>query len=113
MLGISKTSTHKVTGKATKVNGKLSAKLLDYLEIKYQLRPQDMSNLRAVYRGGHLGNLSLYLIRIYDQGKSPNFIKTYNDLDNYPNFILYAGHILDDGFTYITKCDTNSVLEAS
>lgn len=116
MLSI--TSTHKTTRADTKVNGKngkgrLSAKLLDYLERKYQLRPQDMLNLKVVYSGGHLGNLPAYLVRIYDRRASTNFVKTYHDLDNYPQLILYYGHILKDGFVYIAKCGQDSAIQAS
>jgi hypothetical protein len=118
MFGSLKTSTHKVKKTENKAsskngNGRLSAKLLDYLERKYQLSPQDMLNLMAVYTGGHLGNLPAYFVRIYDKRTLNNLVKNYHDLDNYPNLIQYNGHILKDGFTYITECDTNAVLQSS
>ena len=116
MLSIA--STHKIARADTKANGKngngrLSAKLLDYLERKYQLCPQDMLNLKVVYSGGHLGNLPAYLVRIYDRRASTNFVRTYHDLDNYPHLILYYGHILKDGFVYIAKCGQDSAIQAS
>jgi hypothetical protein len=121
MLGIIKESLHKntrlVSGKKGKNgNGKLSRKLLDYLESKYQLVPRDMLSLRTVYSKGTLGNLTAYFIRVYDQeAASTNGvdIKTYNDLDKRPSLILYSGYILENDFVFITKCDINVVRQAS
>jgi len=121
MLGIMKVSLHKNTRPVSRMNGKngngkLSAKLLDYLESKYQLLPQDMLSLRVVKSKGSLVNQTAYYIRVYDQDKSARngaYIKTYNDLDRRPNLILYNGYILENDFVYITKCDTNVVYQTS
>ena len=121
MLGIMKESSHKKTRLVSRKNGKngngkLSGKLLDYLESKYQLLPQDMLSLRTVNSKGSLGNLTAYFIRVYDQetaSRNGIYIKTYYDLDKRPNLILYKGYILENDFVYITKCDINVVCQAS
>ena len=94
-------------------NGRLSGKMLNYLEKKYQLGPQDMLNLRAAYNESSWGRLPARFVRIYDQRIPTNGIKTYEDLGNYPELILYKGHILNNDFVYITKCDTNVVCQGS
>ena len=117
MLGISKVSLRKNTRPVSRVNvkngnRKLSAKLLDYLESKYQLLPEDMLSLRVVSSKGSLGNLPACFIRVYDQAMSASngiHIGTYNDLDQRPNLILYSGYILENDFVYITKYGTNIV----
>ena len=89
-------------------SGRLSGKLLDYLEHKYQLLPKDMLSLRVVKSKGSLGNQTVYYIRVYDQDESARNginIKTYNDLDRRPNLILYDGYILENNCVYITKCN--------
>lgn len=121
MLGIMKGSLHTNVRLVSRKNGKsgnrkLSGKLLDYLESKYQLLPRDMLSLRAVSYKGLLGNRTACFIRIYDQETSARngiYIKTYNDLDKRPNLILYSGYIRESDFVYITKCDTNIVCQAS
>jgi len=121
MLGIIKGSLHKNTRLVSRRNGKngngkLSGKLLNYLEHKYQLLPRDMLSLRAVNSKGLLGNLPACFIRVYDQETSSRngiYIKTYNDLDKRSNLILYSGYILENEFIYITKCDTDVVCQAS
>jgi hypothetical protein len=106
------------SGEVTRVsrkngNGKLSGKMLDYLERKYQLSPQDMLNLRAVYSESWLGNMPACFMRIYDRRALNDCIKTYSDLENYPDLILYNGHILGNGFVYVTKCNTRLVCQGS
>lgn len=121
MLGIMKESLHKNTRlvfrkKGKNLNGKLSGKLLEYLESKYQLLPRDMLSLRTVYSKGSLGNLRAYFIRVYDQetaSRNGIYIRTYNDLDRRPSLILYSGYILENDFVFITKCDINVVSPAS
>ena len=121
MLGIMKESLHKNTRlvfrkKGKNLNGKLSGKLLEYLESKYQLLPRDMLSLRAITSHGSLGNLTACFIRVYDQetaSRNGICIKTYDDLDKQPNLILFNGYILENDFVFITKCDINTVRQAS
>jgi hypothetical protein len=121
MLGIIKVSLNKNTRPVSLVNvkngnRKVSAKLLDYLESKYQLLPEDMSTLRVVSSNGSLGNLAACFIRVYNQEMSTRngiHIGTYKDLDQRPNLILYSGYILENDFIYITKYGTNVVYHTS
>jgi len=121
MLSIMKVSLHKnirpISGKNKKNrNGRLTAKLLEYLESKYLLCPQEMLRLRVVQSTGLLGNRAACFIRIYDQETSVRngiFIRTYEDLDKRPDIILYNGYILENNFVYITKCDTNIVYQTA
>ena len=118
MLGIVKESLYKNTRLVSRKYGnrKLSGKLLDYLENKYQLLPRDMLSLRTVSSKGSLGHLTAYFIRVYDQetaSRNGIYIKTYNDLDKGPSLILYSGYILENDFVFITKCDINTVRQAS
>jgi hypothetical protein len=94
-------------------NGRLSGKMLEYLERKYQLSPQDMLHLRVVYSASSWGKLPARFIRIYDQRTLTNGIRTYEDLENHLELILYQGHILNNDFVYVTKCDTNAVYQGS
>jgi hypothetical protein len=97
-------------------NGKLSGKLLSYLECKYQLLPRDMLNLRVVKSKGSLGNVPVCFIRLYDQETSARdgiYIGTYNDLDNRPSLILYDGYILENDTVYMTKCNMDVTSQTS
>lgn len=121
MLGITRQSLHirprLVSGENVKNgNGKLSRKLLDYLESKYHLLPWDMLSLRVVKSKGLLGNRPACFIRIYNHEnalKSGVHVKAYYDLDKQPDLILYKGYILENDFIYITKCDTDVVRQNS
>ena len=121
MLGITRQSLHirprLVSGEKIKNgNGKLSRRLLDYLESKYQLLPWDMLSLRVVKSKGWLGNRPACFIRIYDRetaARNGIYIKAYYDLDKQPDLILYKGYILENDFVYITKCDTDVVYQNS
>lgn len=121
MLGIMRESLHTNTRLVSRRNGKngngkLSAKLLDYLESKYQLLPRDMLSLRAVKSKGSLGNLPVYFIRVYDREASARngiHVKTYHDLDKKPALILYSGYILENDSVYVTKYDTDVVYQTS
>ena len=121
MLGIIRESSHTKTRLVSRRNGrngngKLSAKLLDYLESKYQLLPREMLSLRAVRSKGWLGNIPVYFIRIYDREESVRnsiHVKTYHDLDKQPALILYSGYILENDSVYITKYDKNVVYQTS
>ena len=121
MLGIMKVSLHKNTRPISRKNeknsnGRLPVKLLEYLENKYLLCPQDMLRLRVVKSNGSLGSLAACFIRIYDQETAVRngiYIRTYSDLDKRPNIILYNGYILEDNFVYITKYDANIVYQTS
>jgi hypothetical protein len=114
MLGITRQSLHirprLVSRENLKnSNGKLSSKLLDYLESKYKLMPWQMLSLRVVKSKGFLGNRPAFFIRIYDHktaAKNGVYIKAYYDLDKRPDLILYKGYILENDFIYISKCDT-------
>ena len=115
MLGIKKETLPKTTGLIARMNGKngngkLTGKLLDYLENKYNLLPHDMVNLRVVKSKGSLGKIPACLLRVYDQETSVRngvHIRLYNDLDKRPDLILYEGYILEGGFVYITKRDSS------
>ena len=121
MLGIKKVLLHKntspISGKKEKNNsGRLPVKLLEHLESKYLLCPQEMLRLRVVRRKGLLGNRAAWFIRIYDHETSVRngvFIRTYQDLDKQPDIIQFEGYILENNFVYITKHDENILSRTS
>jgi hypothetical protein len=118
MVDLLKALLNRTTTSVKGMNGhrRLPGRVLDYLERKFQLHPQDMLTLRAVKRRGLLGNLPATFIRIYDQAlleRNGISIKSFRDLDRHAAVLLYHGYILDNNMVHLTRGKTAFALESS
>lgn len=118
MVDLLKALLNRTTASVKGMNGhrRLPGRVLDYLERKFRLHPQDMVTLRAVKRRGFLGALPATFIRIYDQALSERKginIKSFGDLDRHMAVLLYHGYILDNDMVHLTRGTTAFGLESS
>jgi len=83
---------------------KLSPQVKAYMEHKFDLIPEYLSELRCFQHQGLLKEKPVTYLRIFnpwlakERGIEP---KAYADLDRYPELVLYEGHVAENGEVYM------------
>ena len=90
--------------------------MLDYLEREFHLLPKDMVALRCVRRRGSFGGVPASFVRICDEVRASErgvTVRSYRDLDKYPELVLFEGHVFPGGTVYLEKREAGTTEAAS
>ncbi len=86
------------------------ANVLETLETKYHLLPRDLRRLWYIRRKVLSGKVKTDSIFIYDRVKACDLnipVKSYNDLNKYPDLLRYRGRISRSGEVRIEEIRNN------
>jgi hypothetical protein len=83
---------------------KLSPQVKAYMEHKFDLIPEYLSELRCFQHQGLFKEKPVTYLRIFNPWHTKErgvALMAYDDLDRYPELILYEGHIAENGEVYV------------
>ena len=82
------------------------AGVLSVLEVKFQLKPEDMLRLGYLQRRISQNENTYYTVFIYDRlaaFERKIAVKSFRDIYDYPELLLYKGNMFRDGTVYLGK----------
>jgi len=82
------------------------AGVLEHLEVKYHLKPEDMLRLGYLRRKISENRHSFYSLFIYDRLAARDrklLIRDVGDIYNTPELLLYKGNIFGDGSVHLSR----------
>ena len=80
--------------------------MLPYLEKRFHLLPKDMAALHCVRHRGILERSPVNFVRLYNRAMAHEqdiIVKSYYDLDEYPELVLFEGYIFKGGTVHLKK----------
>ena len=91
---------------STNTNQKLPNAVRTALVTRYQVDPREVDGLRWIEKPGTIGDEGVRLVRIFEPRAliigAPS-IRTYADLDSYPEVVHFHGHIDDKNALYLAN----------
>ncbi|UCB43239.1 MAG: hypothetical protein JSV77_00915 [Dehalococcoidales bacterium] len=80
--------------------------VVEYLEDKLDVSPEDMVSLQCVTISGSFGGYNVSIIRIFDRIEAARrelTVRSYHDLDEYPELIVFEGYVFKNGPVHLYK----------